>query len=365
MRFPGVHITCCKRSAIRWVSVALLTNLARVAAPPVALAEPAGAKPAAADAQKASSPARDPAVVVGGVVITILDVFLELNRLIPQESYHGTVKAGDQRALVKKALRNTILTELAAQAARKKGIAVARADLDAEYAKRVKEAGGEAALNKLLHDLDLDRAIYLRNIERDLLASRYVAQDYGRPIVISDADLKKYYDSETKRFVQPESVRLSLIEFRADPGKPQERPARKIEAENVRKALAAKFITFADAAKKYSGHESAAKGGDVGWLHRGSLGSEIEGPAFGAPVGEISQLIENMYGFNLFVVTEKRGPKQLQFAEIDKEYWRGELKRLRQREQIERGEDRLLAGVVVSAADPAVDKLVRLRFGTR
>jgi len=64
--------------------------------------------------------------------------------------------------------------------------------------------------------------------------------------------------------------------------------------------------SFSDLAKRYSTDPySAARGGDLGLVTKGSLEGDVEEFAWNAPIGEVSDVILTRFGFHLVVVEER------------------------------------------------------------
>lgn len=78
-------------------------------------------------------------------------------------------------------------------------------------------------------------------------------------------------------------------------------------------------LTFADAARDNSDNASAANGGDMGWVTKGLLPSEVEAAIFAAPIGKVSDpLVVPGDGLYLFLVSEEqaRTPDASQTASL-------------------------------------------------
>ena len=84
--------------------------------------------------------------------------------------------------------------------------------------------------------------------------------------------------------------------------------------------IAAGTLSFADAARDNSDNAEAAQGGDIGWVGRGQLPSEIEQAIFAAPVGTVSDpLVIAGDGMYLFLVSaeETREPDAEQRTSLE------------------------------------------------
>lgn len=67
-------------------------------------------------------------------------------------------------------------------------------------------------------------------------------------------------------------------------------------------------VAFKTVAKNYSNDtKSASKGGNVGWMDKGSLVPKIEKYAWDdGNVGKLSGIIETRFGFHVILITERR-----------------------------------------------------------
>ena len=329
---------------------------------PTGLLWSAPSKPAA-PVRQSVPPGRDVAVTVGGGTVSVLDVFLELNRMIPQESYHGRIGHKQRRKLTAKALRNAILVELQYQVGKKAGMSASNVELKAEFGRRVRLAGGRTELARLIRNVGLDRASYDKTIMRDLIAGKYRKTTTEAPLKVTEQALRAYHRANPKRFILPESAHFKLIEVRVEPSAPRSTwKKRRKEARNLRERLL-KGEDFSKLARKHSGHPSAAAGGDLGWVHKGSMSPDLEAPAFALQAGQFSTVLRSLYGYDLVLLVARRPQRALGFNEINKKYWTKELQRVRKRKRKERADAALLKGAVIRRGEDAVDRVMRVMYG--
>jgi len=167
------------------------------------------------------------------------------------------------------------------------------------------------------------------------LFDRYVRDVISAPIM-TEAELRKFYDENPKNFVIPEKVKVRHIIIAPMEAGPNRKT--KAEAQERIQAIAAELHQedvypagtsnetimrvrlqhFSDAAKKYSEDGSAEKGGDLGWVNEGVLDPKFEDAAFNLKAGLISGIIETKFGFHLILV-EDRKPAGTQTYEQAKE----------------------------------------------
>lgn len=131
-----------------------------------------------------------------------------------------------------------------------------------------------------------------------------------------EAVLKGYYESHSALFTEPEQTRLSTILLKVDPSAPKAIwTAAEDEARAIRKRILA-GQDFADAARMHSGDASAAKGGDLGYLHQGMLPDGLQGALAAMQPGELSEPVRVLEGVALFRLAERRAARLRGFGEV-------------------------------------------------
>jgi peptidyl-prolyl cis-trans isomerase D len=112
-----------------------------------------------------------------------------------------------------------------------------------------------------------------------------------------------------------ERVRVSRILVKISPNASENEKKRALKtAQDIRDQLVNGTSTFADIARAVSEDpESAARGGDIGYVLRGVSPPEFERVAFSIQVGDISDPILTEIGYNLIRVQEKRAAETPEF----------------------------------------------------
>ncbi len=131
----------------------------------------------------------------------------------------------------------------------------------------------------------------------------------------SDADLHKFYEDNAARFTSAPQVRVSHIFIEAPRGaSAADKAAAKARADALLAQVQAHPDQFAQIAEKNSQDApSAAKGGDLGYVTRGSTagGAAFDDAAFALKKDEISKVVESDLGFHILKATDVK-PATLQ-----------------------------------------------------
>lgn len=101
------------------------------------------------------------------------------------------------------------------------------------------------------------------------------------------------------------AVYLKQILVTFNPGDAQDRARAYEIIETAHKQLV-DGVAFKTVAKNYSNDpQSASRGGNVGWMDRNTLVSEIEKYAWEQPVGQLSGIIVTQFGFHVVLITQR------------------------------------------------------------
>ena len=268
----------------------------------------------------ASSYAEDIIVAkVNGTVFTQKDLETEVDRLIPRVTFHRNVSPEKRKQYYAKAIDELIDRELRYQDAKAQGIKIEKEQIDAQlekFKKRFKsEEDYRAALEREKVTEDQVRA----RIEKELLAQAAYTRNVTEKAKISDADLKEYYEKNTAKFKEPESVKLSIISTK-DENKAKDILAKIKQGDN-----------FSELAYNLSEDSYRVKSGDIGYIHKGRMLPEIDEVAFKLKVGEVSDIIKAQDNYFIVKVEDRKPEHQMTFEET-RENLRRELEAERAKE---------------------------------
>ena len=159
-------------------------------------------------------------------------------------------------------------------------------------------------------------------MENDKVNVKYVFFDPAKTPVdnpmISDDAVKKYYKSHEKEYREPEQRKIRYVMFEIKPSAEDSAQTRN-DCRDIIKQLR-EGADFAELAKEYSEDKSnAEKGGDLGFVAKGSMVKPFEEAAFGAKIGEIVGPVQTPYGLHILQVSarkKEKGETQVQTRHI-------------------------------------------------
>jgi peptidyl-prolyl cis-trans isomerase D len=151
--------------------------------------------------------------------------------------------------------------------------------------------------------------------------AKYLIADYSKlraQINPSDAELRKLYDARHEEFKSPAGAHILHILIKVDPGAPPAADAEaKAKADSLVKQLRA-GADFGKLAQANSGDpSSSSKGGDMGWVDKGTTVAPFDTAAFTIPLNTISDPIRSTeFGYHIIKVLERRGDGYRPFEEV-------------------------------------------------
>jgi parvulin-like peptidyl-prolyl isomerase len=203
-----------------------------------------------------------------------------------------------RKSLLSRIVDNVIL-ELEAD---RRGVAITPGELDVEV-KTLLGDYDEAGLNQILSRNQIKLDTWKKLLERNMRIKKLIENEVESKIIISDAEVKDYYDQNVEEFKLPERIHVFQVMVKDE-----------ADAVQARKAILA-GTDFATIAKERSQSPDAAKGGDLGFFSRGQLPPEFESAVFNLKEGETSDVVRSTYGLHIFKVIKKEKAREMSFAE--------------------------------------------------
>ena len=263
----------------------------------------------------------------------------------------------------------------------KRGITVTNKEVDQAIKEIVDKLGSKEQLNTLLKQNGMTNAQFKRDLKEEVKMKK-LAKELGT-YNVSDAEAKKFYNDNIKKFKHPEKVRASHILISVSPAEieevvksdaknknldeaalkakvEEEIKAKSAEAEakaNKLLAEAKKDMTqFAKLAKDNSDDTtSAVKGGDLGFFAAKEMVPEFSKAAFSMKPNTISDKpVKTQYGYHIIMVTDRAAAGQDSFDKV-KNNIKGYLENQKQIEAIDKLTESLKKNAKIVYVNPSYD----------
>lgn len=222
-------------------------------------------------------------VTVNGTAVTQQDVDREL--MTATQGRFNQVPTEKQAEFRKQVLEQLVAKELVYDDAKKTGVLTSN-----EYKAKYEEV--------------------TERIKKEIAIQVWQKREVDK-IAISDAELKKYYESNKEEFIENDSVnaRHILVEKEAD--------AKSIIAQLKPlkgDALKNKFIEIA---KAKSTCASASEGGDLGYFTEGQMVPAFNDKAFSMKVKEFTtEPVKTQFGYHVIYIEDKKAKTAKSFADV-------------------------------------------------
>lgn len=179
---------------------------------------------------------------------------------------------------------------------------------------------------------DLERAIikdygdleeFKNDIRSEYLTRQVIEHEvYGR-IVVTNEEMRKYYDEHQQEFDKPAGIRIAEITVLIDRRLPDQVATQRKKVEDALAAIK-KGDDFGEVALKYSEVSSAEKGGDVGFIAgdlKEQTNEQVAKALEGLGKGQTTDIIEFDDALTIFKVTDKHNGGILSFELAQGAIW--------------------------------------------
>ena len=218
-------------------------------------------------------------------------------------------------AIKKQVVEVMIDRELLYQESQKKKIVVKDSVVDEQFGqwKQHYAPGGNYA--EILKETGYTEETLRGDLKKMTSIQELIETQFRPEVVVTDEDIKNFYDSHPDYFKQPEQIKASHILIKVGPdASPEEKEAARKKLEGIKKQLD-DGADFATVAKENSDCPSNAKGGELGSFARGQMVKPFEEVAFSIEVNKVSDVVETQFGYHLILVTEKTPAKTITLEE--------------------------------------------------
>lgn len=246
--------------------------------------------------------------IVNNEVITLSEL---KNELVPEQErlrkqYQGAELQRRLQQVEYDILTRMIERKLQVQVAKTKGVEVS----DDEVKSTLKE------LQRQGEKYDYANPTDKRIIREQLMLMRLVDREVRSGIMVSEQEMKRYYEAHMSRFMLPHEYRISQILLKRRRNESSEDLMRR--AREIYEALR-QGADFAEAALRFSDGPNANRGGNLGFVRQGELEPAIERVVAALETNQLSEPVESPEGAHIIRLDEKKPPQFRPFAEVKNE----------------------------------------------
>jgi len=246
---------------------------------------------------------------VGKIVISEDEIQVELQKKLPSVSFHGGIKPEKLEELRKGAREEVITRAYQANYALENEIAVDGKVVESDWSAFTAKNPGIAKASPA----QVDQLKQLRY--RELLAQQAVDKAVDSKVVVSDAEVKSFYEANKSQYFQGKLFKASHILVKVDPASNAEEKAKlKQKAEKLMERAKA-GEDFFNLAYYESDDRSKYVGGSLGSFHAGQTVPEFDAQIQKMKAGEVAGPVQTMYGYHIIKLDEVKEARQLPFDE--------------------------------------------------
>lgn len=199
-----------------------------------------------------------------------------------------------------------IAGEIVAKAAKSQNIQATESEITGETAKYQDLINGDPNLALMVRQNNIGQW-FLRGMARENILGAKYQENYLNSVKISDDEIKQYYDDNRSSFsyekVKAAHILIKTRDESSAEGKAYNQSAFQKATEIVKQARAGQ--DFAKLAGEYSEDPGTApNGGELGYFGRGVMVKEFEDAAFSLNKGQISDVVQTIYGYHIIKVED-------------------------------------------------------------
>ena len=291
---------------------------------------------------KAATPAANYFAKVGPDTIMLDEYYEKLQVGMKEKFFHGKIPEKELKQFQRDLAQQMINRTLYVQEAKRRDITPNKE----EVSKKIKNLERKKK-NDTYWQEHKDQMIKVarKGFEVDSLVKQLEAS-VRAAIEPATPEVQNYYKSNEDKFTAPERVKVHLIMLKVDPSASTKEwdDTAKLAGDLAKKIR--KGEKFEELARIHSGDDSAASGGDMGYMHKGMMGDNAATVLDKMKIGEVSEPVYLLEGIAVFRLDDReqarvnelprvQGPaKELLRKEMADKAWKDFTSNLRKKTDI-------------------------------
>ncbi|SLM32399.1 PpiD2 [Desulfamplus magnetovallimortis] len=261
--------------------------------------------------------------IVNNDVITLLELNSALRPYMDQiesAGYDSEKKEKMAYQLRQDMLNRMIERKMTDQEVKRLQLTVSDKEVDnaIERLKQAQFMTQEELEKALLHD-GLTYEDYREKIREEILRPKLINFSVKSKVVVTDTDIKNYYDSHPEEFAGEKRYYLKNIVFPFDSFASQSLMDEQMEKAREVKSMLLSGKSFASLAREYSDAPNAHDGGDLGLFDLETISDTIKKAVKPLKAGEFSDIILTDQGYQIFYVERVEEKKGKSLEEVSQE----------------------------------------------
>ncbi len=260
-----------------------------------------------------------PAVRVNGAVLTEADVLREMYVIFPYANQHGGFPKAMEADIRKGAIDMIVFEELLYQEAKRTKVSIASGQLSGAEAAFRKQMDPSAYEQYLRTECQGSKQVLREKIRRSLLIEKMLDTAVEQKSVVTEPEVKAYYDQNPKQFEKRESLRIQTISIvpPQNGGADADKETRKRAEEAYKLAVATQsYRDFGLLAEKISDDDWRVDMGDRKSVEVSNLPPPVVQAAAAMKPGEVSKLIQLGNAYTIFRLVEHARAGKTPFAAV-------------------------------------------------
>lgn len=242
-------------------------------------------------------------MVVNGQELRQLHFDRVMDEMLPMSRFHGGVNEEVKAKNRQKALDKLIDDELLYQEAVKQGIKPDRKVVKAQLEESIKRVGGKKGFDEALEHYGVGLREFKRTLAKPGMVKEFLHRMVDSRAVVSEKEIKAYYERNRESHFMVHKRRFRHIVLKIDPGEASSWEAKREKAADILNKIR-EGEDFAKMARSFSDGPRREKGGDTGYIARGQLLPELVKAGWDMKPGDVSDLIQTIYGYHIIKLEE-------------------------------------------------------------
>lgn len=253
------------------------------------------------------------AAIVGQEIILYSDVQqLTIEMLRSSGTNPSSMSENDYTSMQNEALRELINMEIILLQAEEDSIIIRDRDIQTALNQQLQQYmdafGSEEKIEQVFNlPMRKIREFLHDRVKSSLIVQQIQNERFGN-IKASRPEVVAFYE-ENKDSIPDIPERVDISHILLNPKPSEDKIIQKKEMlQAIRESIQSGDISFSDAAKAYSDDKaSAVNGGQLGFSPKGTFVPAFEKTAFSLNEGELSEIVETLFGLHLIKLVERRG----------------------------------------------------------